>query len=255
MAASPHLVIRQSLHETLVAPLRQMILEGELRPGDKVPEEELCARFGVSRTPIREALKVLAAEGVLQILPHRGATVAEITKAQIDELFPIMAALERLAGGLACARASDREIARIRKLHDAMMAHYRAGNEAAYLQHNRLIHEAIFDLAGNDTLSAFFQQILIRINACRFILRKNAEHWRKAMAEHEEIIKALEARDGQRLSDLLDAHVSMTTAEIARAGIARDAGKLPAEAHTDMSKAGRKMTNKTNKKGADERSI
>lgn len=252
MAASPHLVMRQSLHETLVAPLREMILNGELRPGDKVPEEELCARFGVSRTPIREALKVLAAEGVLQILPHRGAIVAQITKAQIDELFPIMAALERLAGGLACARASDREIARIRRLHDAMMAHYRAGNEPAYLQHNRLIHEAIFDLAGNDTLSAFFQQILIRINACRFILRKNAKHWRKAMAEHEEIIKALEARDGQRLAELLDAHVSVTTAEIARAGIARDEGDPGTEDGKGTQKPGRKAVNK---KVADERSI
>ncbi len=249
MAASPHLLMRQSLHETLVAPLRQMILDGELRPGDKMPEEELCARFGVSRTPIREALKVLAAEGVLQILPHRGAIVAQITRAQIDELFPIMAALERLAGGLACAHASDREIARIRKLHDATMAHYRAGNEAAYLQHNRLIHEAIFDAAGNDTLSAFFQQILTRINACRFILRKNAEHWQRAMQEHEEIIKALEARDGPRLAELLDAHVSVTTAEIARAGIARDAEQLPVEARKEMSKAGRKATNEDEQKG------
>jgi DNA-binding GntR family transcriptional regulator len=252
MPPSQHLVIRQSLHETLVAPLREMILAGELRPGAKVPEEELCARFGVSRTPIREALKVLAAEGVLQILPHRGAIVAEITKAQIDELFPIMAALERLAGSLACARASDREIARVRKLHDAMMADFRAGNEPAYLQHNRLIHEAIFDLAGNDTLSAFFQQILIRINACRFMLRKNAAHWGQAMAEHENIIKALEARDGPRLADLLDAHAYLTSAEIARAGIAGEDDKGQSGARKDISKPSRKAMNK---KVADERAL
>ncbi len=219
MPASAQPLLRQSLHETLVAPLREMILQGELKPGDKVPEEELCLRFGVSRTPIREALKVLAAEGVLQILPHRGAIVAKITEAQVAELFPVMAAFERLAGSLACARASDRDVARIRKLHDAMMAHYRAGNEAAYLQHNRLIHEAIFDLAGNDTLSALYQQILTRINACRFILHKNAAHWKKATDEHEAIMKALEARDGPQLADLLERHVTGTTVEIARAVI------------------------------------
>src|SRR6185437_5525422 len=158
-APSPHTLVRRSLHETLVAPLRDMIVNGELRPGEKVPEEVLCARFGVSRTPIREALKVLAAEGALQILPHRGAVVAGITEAEIEELFPIMASLERLAGTLACKRASDRDIARVRKLHDAMAERYRAGDEAGYLRHNRLVHEALFDLASNETLSAFYQQI------------------------------------------------------------------------------------------------
>lgn len=249
---SPHHLVRQSLHETLVAPLREMILKGELRPGDKVPEEELCARFGVSRTPIREALKVLAAEGVLQILPHRGAIVAQITEAQIKELFPIMAGLERLAGSLACKRASDRDIARVRKLHDAMMAHYRAGSEAAYLHHNRLIHEAIFDLAGNATLSGFYQQILTRINACRFILRKDAEHWQKAMAEHDAIIKALEARDAQRLADLLEAHVNVTTVEIARAAVGRGADRRDTVADKGAPKPARRAMSK---KVVDERSI
>jgi DNA-binding GntR family transcriptional regulator len=221
VSAVPLPLLRQSLHETLVAPLREMIVKGELRPGEKVPEEELCLRFGVSRTPIREALKVLAAEGVLQILPHRGAIVAEITEAQIAELFPVMAALERLAGSLACTNASERDIARIRKLHNAMMAHYRAGNEAAYLEHNRLIHEAIFELARNETLSALFQQILTRINACRFSMRKSAAHWERATKEHEAIIKALEARDGPRLADLLEKHVTETAVAIARSVIAQ----------------------------------
>ena len=226
---SPHALVRRSLHETLVAPLRDMIVNGELRPGDKVPEEELCARFGVSRTPIREALKVLAAEGALQILPHRGAIVAGITEAQIAEMFPIMAGLERLAGTLACKRASDRDIARVRKLHDAMAERYRAGDEAGYLRYNRLVHEAIFDLAGNDTLSGFYQQILTRISACRFTLRKDAGYWRKAMDEHEAMISALEARDAARLADLLDAHVNVTTSEIARAAIERRANSGDAD--------------------------
>jgi DNA-binding GntR family transcriptional regulator len=221
MTAPAH-IIRHSLHESLVAPLRDMILLGELRPGEKVPEEELCARFGVSRTPIREALKVLAAEGVLQILPHRGAVVARITEEQIAELFPIMAALERLAGTLACTQASDEQIAGVRALHDQMMAHYREGNESAYLQCNRRIHEAIFDLAGNATLTSFYQQILTRIHAYRFVVRKSPEHWKRAVEEHERIIKLLEARDGKRLSALLEAHVTVTTAGIARDSIARE---------------------------------
>lgn len=209
-------IMRQSLHESLVAPVRAMILSGDLRPGEKVPEEQLCERFGVSRTPIREALKVLAAEGVLQIVPHRGAIVARITEEQISEMFPVMASLERLAGSLACAVATETDIARVRALHDEMMAFYEAGDEASYLRNNRQIHEAFFTIAGNATLLSFYQQILTRIHSCRFVVRKTPEHWRKAMAEHEEMIAAFEARDGARLADLLERHVTDTTVGIAR---------------------------------------
>ncbi|RTL96920.1 GntR family transcriptional regulator [Ancylobacter aquaticus] len=231
-------IVRHSLHESLVAPLREMILQGELQPGDKVPEEQLCERFGVSRTPIREALKVLAAEGVLQILPHRGAIVARITEEQIEELFPVMASLERLAGMLACARASDADIARVRTLHDAMMGHFEKDEEAEYLRHNRLIHEAFFAIAGNATLSAYYQQILTRIHACRFVVRKSRYHWAAAVEEHKAMIEALEARDAPRLGALMERHVTGTTAGIARAFIERSqaAKRREAEERADADK-------------------
>ena len=213
---------RQSLYASLVAPLRDMILRGELRAGDKMPEEQLCERFGVSRTPIREALKVLAAEGVLQIVPHRGAVVAGITEDGINEVFPVMAALEHLAGTLACARATDADVARIRGLHDEMMAFYRAGDEPGYLVRNRLIHEGFVEVAGNATLRLFYQQLLARIHLCRFILRKTPEHWRRAVAEHEGMVAAFEARDGERLAGLLEQHVVGTTVGIAREHLARE---------------------------------
>lgn len=212
-------IIRHSLHESLVAPLREMILNGELRPGEKVPEEQLCERFGVSRTPIREALKVLAAEGVLQILPHRGAIVARITDEQVEELFPIMASLERLAGILACTNATEADIARMQALHDAMMACFAAGEEADYLRLNRQIHEAFFEVAGNATLSAYYQQVLTRIHACRFVMRKSRAHWEAAVAEHGAMMEAFAARDAARLGALMEAHITGTTAGIAHAAI------------------------------------
>lgn len=221
---------RQSLHESLVAPLRDMILRGELRAGDKMPEEQLCERFGVSRTPIREALKVLAAEGVLQIIPHRGAVVAGITEDKISEVFPIMAALEHLAGTLACLRATSADIARMRGLHDEMMAFYKAGDEPGYLLRNRLIHEGFVGIAGNATLWSFYQQLLARIHSCRFVLRKTPEHWRQAVAEHEQMMEAFEARDGERLSALLERHVTGTTVGIARDYLAREGARPPAPA-------------------------
>jgi DNA-binding GntR family transcriptional regulator len=222
-------LIRQSLHESLVAPLREMILSGELRAGEKVPEEQLCERFGVSRTPIREALKVLAAEGVLQIMPHRGAIVARITEEQVNELFPIMAGLERLAGRLACAAASDADIARVRTLHDEMMGSYAANDEPTYLAANRRIHDAFFVIAGNATLHSYYQQVLTRIHSCRFVMRKTPEHWRVAVLEHEQMIAALEARDGETLGSLLERHVTGTTVGIARDYIRRKAEESAAD--------------------------
>ncbi len=230
-------LIRQSLHESLVAPLREMILSGELRAGEKVPEEQLCERFGVSRTPIREALKVLAAEGVLQIMPHRGAIVARITEEQINELFPIMASLERLAGRLACAVATEADIARVRALHDEMMRLYADEDEPNYLVANRRIHEAFFVIAGNATLQAYYQQVLTRIHSCRFVMRKTPEHWRIAVLEHEQMIAALEARDGETLGAVLEKHVTGTTVGIARNYIRQKSEESGAARHAAAGRA------------------
>ncbi|MFD2030193.1 FCD domain-containing protein [Ancylobacter dichloromethanicus] len=95
------------------------------------------------------------------------------------------------------------------------------GEEAEYLRHNRLIHESFFEIADNVTLSAFYQQILTRIHACRFVVRKSREHWAAAVIEHKAMIEALEARDAPRLAELLESHVMGTTAGIARAFIQR----------------------------------
>jgi DNA-binding GntR family transcriptional regulator len=207
-------IVRSSLHDTLLIHLRELILKGELRPGDKLPEQLLCERFGVSRTPMREAVKVLAAEGVLRLQINRGAIVAETTPEDIEELFPIMAALEAVAGEQACRNASDVQVAHLRHLHNAMISHYEAGEEAAYLRHNRLIHEAIVEMTGNTTLAVMYQQILTRIHCVRFTIGKTVEQWRKAIAEHEQIVTALEQRDGKLLAELLKAHVLDTTVRI-----------------------------------------
>jgi DNA-binding GntR family transcriptional regulator len=231
-------ILRRSLHESLVAPLREMILQGELRPGEKVHEEQLCERFGVSRTPLREALKVLASEGVLQIQPHRGVIVTPITAEAVDELFPLMGALERLAGSLACVRATDADIARVRAMHDTMLGHYRRKEEAEYLRLNRLIHEAFFEIAGNPTLASFYQQVLTRIHAFRFVTRKQPEHWRSAVEEHKQIMKAFEARDATQLSQLLEDHVTGTTIGIARDAIGKPlSGNVVEEKTPQTSKA------------------
>jgi DNA-binding GntR family transcriptional regulator len=201
------LIFRRSLHDEVTNQLRDLIVEGELSPGQKVPEAELCRRFGVSRTPMREALKVLAAEGILQLLPNRGAVVAEITVEEIEQIFPIMGALEALAGELACKHITDKDVDDIRRLHKTMVGHYRRGEWLPYSKLNRAIHEAIFAAAGNAALSLLYQQLIVRIHAIRFVARKTPARWQQAVDEHTRMVAALEQRDGKMLARIMTLHL------------------------------------------------
>ena len=200
-------IVRASLHEELVARLRDLIVEGELTPGARVPERTLCQRFGVSRTPLREALKVLASDGLLELLPNRGATVARLTAADLDEMFPVMGALEALAGELACARISDAELAEIRALHYQMVLHHTRGELPQYFRFNQRIHEAIMDAARNATLSRMYRSLAGRIRRARYVANMSQARWDQAVEEHEAILEALERRDGPALAQMLERHL------------------------------------------------
>jgi len=211
---------RRSLHDDVTSLLRTIITDGELKPGEKIVEQALCERFGVSRTPLREALKVLAAEGLVHLLPRRGAVVAQITLAEIEELFPVMGALEALAGKLALDRIGTPELERLTKLHEKMLGCFRLHDEKNYIKANREIHEAIFEIANNTTLIAIYHQLLGKIHMVRFVARKTRQQWERAVEDHEKIMAAFTRRDGDALGEILYAHMVETAAEIARTSLA-----------------------------------
>jgi DNA-binding GntR family transcriptional regulator len=211
------------LHDNVADALRDLIVSGELLPGTKVQEHALCVRFGVSRTPLREALKVLASEGLVRLMPRRGAFVAEITQAEIDELFPIMAALEALAAEIACGRITDDEIETLKQMHRQLYAFHAKGVETDYLRLNRQIHHKLFEIAGNGSLTAIYEQMLVRIHSVRFVARKTAEQWQRAVDEHVAIMAAIEQRDGPRVARLLKRHLLDTAVPIARESISEKA--------------------------------
>ena len=124
-SSDTNVIERRSLHLELVERIRPLIVESQLKAGDKVPEKELCERFRVSRTPMREALKVLAAERLVRLEPNRGAWVTKVTIEEVEEVFPILGVLEALSGELACTNITEAEIRHIRRLHDQMMECYR----------------------------------------------------------------------------------------------------------------------------------
>jgi DNA-binding GntR family transcriptional regulator len=200
-------IIRRSLHDELVERLQRLIIEGELTPGEKVPEKELCERFNVSRTPMREALKVLANAGLVTLTPNRGASVTAVTVDDLQEVFPVMGALEALSGELACEKITDAELARVRALHEEMVGHYKAQRLPEYFKTNEAIHIAILNAARNDTLSSQHQMLSARVRRARYLANMTRERWDKAVAEHEDILAALEARDGPRLGNILKKHL------------------------------------------------
>jgi DNA-binding GntR family transcriptional regulator len=205
---------RRSLHDELTERLRALITRGDLAPGEKVPEKELCSQFGVSRTPLREALKVLASEGIVTLKPNRGAVVSSLTADELEEVFPVMGALEALSGEIACRHITDREIKTIHALHKTMVEHWQRGELQPYFRLNQKIHEAILEATRNETLKAIYRGLSGRILSARYIANMSPERWTKAVEEHEAILKALDARDGVQLSKILKSHLANKLATV-----------------------------------------
>lgn len=201
-------IARHSLHAQVVNRVRDMIIDGRLLPGTRIHETRLCESIGVSRTPLREALKVLANEGLIELVPSRGAVVRSFTaKDARDSLF-VLGHLEGLAAALACETASDADIAAVRKIHDAMMRNYAERNRMEYFKLNQQIHSEIARLSGNAVLFAMHQTLQARLKRVRYLGHDRSEQWQAAVAEHEQMIRCLEARDGAGLAAAVRAHIN-----------------------------------------------
>jgi DNA-binding GntR family transcriptional regulator len=200
-------ILRLSLHDETVARLRSMITEGELLPGSRIAERELCERFAISRTPLREALKVLASEGLVELLPHRGARVISPSEDELRDAFEVVASLEALAGELAARRIDAATLAQIETVHHQMAEHYRRGELADYFACNQVIHESINRAAGNAQLTEMYALVSNRVRRARYMANHSPERWAAAMREHEEILDALRRRDGKTCGALLREHL------------------------------------------------
>lgn len=198
---------RRPLHSEVAERLRSLIVEGELAPGDRLNERVLAERFNISRTPLREAIKILALEGLVRLLPNRGAEVTRLTRSNVEDMFQVVGALEALAGELACKRASDEDIAEIRRLHNEMLARFEASDRAAYFTLNQRIHAKIVDCAGNAELSAIYRNLAQRLHRARYMANFSKSRWSHAMEEHEEILDAIANRDSARLNSILKSHL------------------------------------------------
>lgn len=160
---------RPALQDEVVARIRRMIDDGSLLPGSRIPERQVCERLGVSRTPLREAFQVLASQGLIELQPRRGAVVKRLRPDEIDHMFEVLAALEGLAGELACELMSEEQLARIARLHAKMMAAYKRRSRPRFFEINQEIHEEIVKASGNPVLARVYEGLSGQIRRIRYM--------------------------------------------------------------------------------------
>lgn len=198
---------RKGLASAVTTKLRDMIVEGVLAPGTRLNERVLCEQLQVSRTPLREAFKTLAVEGLIDLLPNRGAVVVQLSIEDIQQAFELMGALEGLAGKLACERITDAEVAEIKAVHYEMLAAHARRDLPTYYRLNHEIHDRINAAARNAMLTNTYLQVNARIQSLRFRSNFNQKKWDEAVKEHGLMVEALERRDGAALSNVLQQHL------------------------------------------------
>jgi DNA-binding GntR family transcriptional regulator len=202
------LIPRRPLHEEAADRLRDLIVQGRLSAGTRLNERLLTAQLGLSRTPLREAFKVLATEGLVELLPNRGAIVSQMDPVRLSESLAVMGALEALAGELACINATDAQINEIRALHFEMLAYHARGDLAGYFKFNQAIHLKIVKYSGNAVLFNTYRQMNGNVRRARYMANLSKERWDAAMREHDAILAALSARDVERIKALLSDHLA-----------------------------------------------
>ncbi len=201
---------RMSLHDQLVAKVREMIVDGELQAGTALPERMLCETFGVSRTPLREAFKVLASEGLIELRSHRTPLITPINRAEIANIFDIMVALDGVAAAQAAIFATDDDIAKLSAMHDQLVQLHRDASRAAYFSLNQEIHVEITRLAGNPVLFNIWTTMHANIFRARAVANYDARRWAESVQEHEEFMGFLRARDTPRFAAALSSHTRKT---------------------------------------------
>lgn len=209
-ASAPSALYRHQLHDELLVYLREMIVHNGLPENTKIPEKDLCARFGVSRTPLREALKVLAFEGLVELNHNRGAIVKPLSLHDLDEAFPVYCQLEALAGELACDKSSKEEIDAMMRLHDRFARFIKEDDFDGVMAANDEIHLRLQAASRNRNLIRLLRQVSSRVRRIRFSISVPKGRHLDALAEHEGMMAALEARNGAQLSRMICEHMENT---------------------------------------------
>jgi DNA-binding GntR family transcriptional regulator len=199
------------LNASAYVALKSRIVEGELPPGAPLSERALCEALNVSRTPLREAIKLLANEGLVDISPTRRASVSRVTMDEAVNMLAVMSVLEGLSGEQACEKVTEKDLAELERLQSSMRDAYERQDKPAYFVLNQQIHLTILGIADNRALTAYFHNLNARLRQVRQRLNPTPEGWKRAVDEHEEMLTLLGRRDAKRLRALMEAHLRNKT--------------------------------------------
>ena len=197
----------QNLHEAIFQKLRLLLVEGKIAPGSKLNERELAESLHVSRTPIREAIRRLAADGLVELITNRGAIALQLSLEDVIHTFDVIADLEGFSGELAANNITNTTLSELEALQYEMMASYARRNLSSYYKLNLRIHHLINQAANNPVLTQLFSQVNARIEALRFRSNQDGVKWEKAVEEHQEMLDALKTRDSVRMRKIMIQHV------------------------------------------------
>lgn len=197
-----------SLHDEVATKLRERIFAGVLAPGSFVDEPALCAELAISRTPLREALKVLTAEGLVRHEPRRGCFVSEVTERDLDEIFPVIALLEGRCAFEAANNATDADLAALEQLHDRLNRSARARLINEYYDANFKIHEAIITLANNRWLAQVIGDLRKIVKLARLQQLHAPGRLDQSLSEHMAVFAALKARDAEGAEAAMRTHLT-----------------------------------------------
>lgn len=201
-------MVLNSLHDEVAAKLRERIFAGTLAPGSFLDEHALCSELAISRTPLREALKVLTAEGLLHHQPRRGCFVSEITERDLDEIFPVIALLEGRCAYEAANNASDADLVALEQLHDRLQRHAQARRINDYYDVNFAIHEAIITLANNRWLAHVIGDLRKFVKLARLQQLHAPGRLEQSLSEHLAVFAALKARDAEGAEAAMRTHLT-----------------------------------------------
>lgn len=200
---------KKTLHEEIANNLREMIMSGELREGDKIKEDELCHLMGISKTPLREALRVLSVEGLIRLVANRGAFVSTPTFDEIKEMFDVMSVLEGVCAHAAAEKMSDGDFLSLERLHQKLENCFERRNQKEYIRHNNAYHSFLQELAGNRTLNLIINGLRQKILLYRFQSLNLPERFDQSIQEHRDLLEAFRNRNPEKAEDLMRLHLKM----------------------------------------------
>ena len=198
---------KKTLHQEIANNLREMIMSGELREGDKIKEDELCTVMEISKTPLREALRVLSAEGLIRLIPNRGSYVTTPTFEEIKEMFDVMSVLEGVCARAAAEKMSSGDFKKLEDIHHQLEKNFRLKDQKQYIHHNNLYHAFVQELAGNKTLNQIVNGLRQKILLYRFKSLNLSGRFKQSIQEHRDLLEAFRNRDAQKAELLMKSHM------------------------------------------------